>query len=500
MKTNQSIGKLASAALLITMSSAFGQSPDLGLFSNHGDIGSVLKPGSAEFDSAKGAYLVGGGGGNMWITNDAFHFVWKQMSGDVALSANIRWIGTDGNAHRKACLILRQTLEPNSAYADAVLHGNGLACLQYREAPDAQTREIQSSAANPARLCIQRRGAYVSLYIAAPGETLHPAGGSFRIQLNESFYLGLGVCAHDNNVLEQAEFSNVEITPLPSNPAVSPAIESTLEVFTLAPMERRVVYHTSDHIEAPNWSQDGQYLLINRNGRIYQLPATGGQPRLIDTGIAVHCNNDHGISPDGKLLAVSDQSGDDNKSRIYVLPLSGGSPRRVTPQGPSYWHGWSPDGRTLAYCAERNGQFDIYTIPVGGGVEKRLTTAPGLDDGPDYSPDGKYIYFNSERTGRMQIWRMRSDGSRQEQMTDDEYNNWFAHPSPDGKWIVFLSYPKDVNGHPENKDVMLRLMPAGGGKIQVLTKFFGGQGTINVPSWSPDSLRFAFVNYQPVYP
>jgi hypothetical protein len=220
MKTNQSIGKLASAALLITMSPAFGQSPDLGLFSNHGDIGSVLKPGSAEFDSAKGAYLVGGGGENMWFTNDAFHFVWKQMSGDVALSANIRWIGTDGNAHRKACLILRQTLEPNSAYADAVLHGNGLACLQYREAPDAQTREIQSSAANPARLCIQRRGAYVSLYIAAPGETLHPAGGSFRIQLNEPFYLGLGVCAHDNNRLEQAEFSNVK-SPLcpPTRPS-----------------------------------------------------------------------------------------------------------------------------------------------------------------------------------------------------------------------------------------------------------------------------------------
>ena len=135
-----------------------------------------------------------------------------------------------------------------------------------------------------------------------------------------------------------------------------------------------------------------------------------------------------------------------------------------------------------------------------GGEEQRLTTAPGLDDGPEYSPDGRHIYFNSDRTGLMQIWRMKTDGSEQEQMTKDKYNNWFAHPSPDGRWIVFLSYPGDVKGHPANKDVMLRLMPARGGPIEVLAKLFGGQGTINVPSWSPDSQRVAFVSYQPVHP
>jgi Tol biopolymer transport system component len=264
-------------------------------------------------------------------------------------------------------------------------------------------------------------------------------------------------------------------------------------------MDRRVLYHTTDHIEAPNWSRDGLYLLFNRNGRICKLPATGGELQVLDTGSAIHCNNDHGISPDGKLLAISDQSADDKKSRIYVLPVTGGTPRLVTPNAPSYWHGWSPDGKTLAYCAERNGEFDIYTIPAEGGEEKRLTTATGLDDGPDYSPDGKYIYFNSNRTGLMQIWRMKADGSEQEQFTNDEYNNWFPHPSPDGKSVVFLSYAKDVTGHPENKDVMLRLIPAQGGPMQVLAKLFGGQGTINVPSWSPESLRVAFVSYQNVY-
>ncbi len=154
---------------------------------------------------------------------------------------------------------------------------------------------------------------------------------------------------------------------------------------------------------------------------------------------------------------------------------------------------------------QRNGDFDIYTVPVTGGEETRLTTAKGLDDGPEYSPDGQYIYFNSERTGHMQIWRMKADGGNQEQVFSDDYNNWFPHISPDGQWMVFLTYEKDVTGHPENKDVMLRLMslspePNNDKKITVLAKLFGGQGTINVPSWSPDSNSVAFVSYQFIVP
>ena len=292
-----------------------------------------------------------------------------------------------------------------------------------------------------------------------------------------------------------------------ASPPADPHVDSTLEVVSIASMNRRVVYQTADHIEAPNWSRDGQYFLFNSGGRIYRLPAAGGRPQMVDTGAAQKCNNDHGISPDGKLLVISDQSEADNKSRIHLLPIAGGAPRKVTALAPSYWHGWSPDGQTLAYCAERGGNYDIYTISAQGGPERRLTSAPGLDDGPDYSPDGRYIYFNSLRSGLMQIWRMKPDGSGQEQVTSDDYNNWFAHPSPDGKWLVFLSYARDVKGHPANQDVMLRLMPAPcagqgqiQGKIQVLAKLFGGQGTINVPSWSPDSQRVAFVSYRRVTP
>jgi Tol biopolymer transport system component len=272
---------------------------------------------------------------------------------------------------------------------------------------------------------------------------------------------------------------------------------STLETVAIASKDRRAIFTSTNHFEAPNWSRDG-YLYFNSKGRIYRIPAMGGEAREINTGFAIRCNNDHGISPDGLRLAISDQS-QERRSVIYTLPVGGGTPERITQtgaSGASYWHGWSPDGKTLAFCGERKGEFDIYTIAANGGDETRLTNAKGLDDGPDYSPDGQFIYFNSERNGSMQVWRMYADGSGQEQITSDEMNNWFPHPSPDGKWLVFLSYEKEVKGHPENKDVTLRLMPLTGGKIETLAKLFGGQGTINVPSWAPDSRHLAFVSYQ----
>jgi Tol biopolymer transport system component len=245
---------------------------------------------------------------------------------------------------------------------------------------------------------------------------------------------------------------------------------------------------------------DGKNLLFNRNGRIEKIPVTGGTPQIIDTGFAVRCNNDHGISPDGTQLVISDQSQGEHQSLVYIVPIGGGTPRRITQKSPSYWHGWSPNGKTLAFVGQRIDDFDIYTVPVGGGEETGLTTAKGLDDGPEYSPDGKYIYFNSERTGHMQIWRMRADGSEQEQVTFDEFNNWFPHISPDGQQMVFLTYDASVTGHPENKDVALRLMSLKDKKVTVLAKLFGGQGTINVPSWSPDGKQLSFVSYQLVPP
>lgn len=258
---------------------------------------------------------------------------------------------------------------------------------------------------------------------------------------------------------------------------------------------------SKQHFEAPNWHPDN-YLVLNSKGRLYSLDLKTKELKVINTGSATENNNDHGISPDKKWLALShndkqDTSKKSYKSAIYIVPITGGTPKRITPEVPSYWHGWSPDGKTLAYCGERNGNFDIYTIAVEGGTETRLTSTEGLDDGPDYSPDGKYIYFNSYRTGHMQIWRMHADGASPEQLTFDENSNWFPHPSPNNKHVVYLAYTSDQKQeHLFGKDVKLRLLDPKTKAVRDLTDvFFGGQGTINVPSWSPDSRKVAFISY-----
>jgi hypothetical protein len=470
----------------------------VGVFEGRGDVGSVLHAGSVDYDASKRTYAISGSGENMWFAADAFQFAWKKMSGDVTLSADISFLTKTGNEHKKAVLMLRQSLDADSVYADVALHASGLTSLQFRDEKGVVTREVQSSVSGPKRLRIAKRGDYVYMALAADGD-FEIAGGWLRIPLQGPFYVGLGVCSHDKDVVEKATFSNVELTQ-PAPATGQPVLYSTLETIDIDSADRRVSYLAKGRFEAPNWTRDGKAFLFNRDGHIERLPVDGAQPVAIDTGFAVRCNNDHGISPDATQLAISDNSQGDHESLVYLVPITGGVPRRVTQKSPSYWHGWSPDGKTLAFVGQRNGDFDIYTIPAAGGEETRLTTAKGLDDGPEYSPDGKYIYFNSERTGHMQIWRMKPDGSDQEQVFSDDLNNWFPHISPDSQWMVFLTYEADVTGHPENKNVMLRLMSladpkATEKKITVLAKFFGGQGTINVPSWSPDSKRLTFVSY-----
>jgi TolB protein len=274
---------------------------------------------------------------------------------------------------------------------------------------------------------------------------------------------------------------------------------SILEVVDVDSEVRTVLAEFEDLIEAPNWTQDGKYLVYNSNGRIYTFNLETKEISEIYSGLAVNCNNDHVLSPDGKQIAVSHHTSEDGKSRIYVLPLEGGEPTLITPMGPSYLHGWSPDGKTLAYCAERNGQYDVYTIPSIGGNETQLTNLPGLDDGPEYSPCGRYIWFNSTRSGLMQVWRMEKDGSNPVQMTFDESNSWFPHVSPDGRRVVYITYKKgdvEPGAHPANKNVEIRIMSSEGGEFETVVKLFGGQGTINVNSWAPDSKKLAFVSYR----
>jgi TolB protein len=512
--------QLALFALVLSLGRDTPAAQTLGVFTASSDVGtpSTIGRGSASYDPVTKVYTVEGGGENMWSTADHFHYVWKKMSGDVMLDATIEFVGTSPatgspEGHRKACLVIRQTLDADAVYADAAAHGDGLTSLQWRDTKGGVTHEVQSNIVGPKRLRIEKRGNYVSMSVAAPGEELRPAGGAARVEFSGDFYVGVAVSAHNTARLEKATFSDVDLRPAPAV-AGRTTLVNTLETINLRSKDRRVVYVVTqpDRIEAPNWfPDDTNTLYFNTGGKLYKVqaepPGTKPNPNrlkvpeVVDLGSLTRINNDHGVTLDGKLWAISDQSQTVNGQRpslIYTVPVGGGPAKRVTEQGPSYFHGWAPDGNTLAYCASRGGNYDVYTIDVSGGAEKRLTSAQGKDDGPEFSPDGKTIYFNSERTGAMQIWRMNADGSQQEQVTNDDFENWFPHISPNGQSLVFLTYQKGVGDHPENKDVMLRLMDLTTGKIDVLAKLFGGQGTINVSSWSPNSQYLAFVSYRVV--
>lgn len=485
-------------AVLLPCSVLLGQgiAGPVGLFESHTDIGTVLHAGTVEYDGSKRLYTVTASGENLWARADDLQYVWKKVSGDVTLTADLAFVGTGGNAHRKGVLMIRQSLDTDSAYVDAALHGNGLTSIQARDEKGAITHEVQSWSSAPKRLRIAKRGAEFYAFVGGEGEALSPSGGSMKVKLAEPFYVGLGVCAHDKNAVEKVLFSNVDLTTGAPVPRGEPALHSTLEIVRLAALtDHRALLVLPGQIDAPGWTPDGASVVFSRGGGIYRALADGGRAEDVATGFARRSNGHHGVSPDGRLLAVSDESQDQHQSTIYVLPVAGGTPKRITTRSPSYFHGWSPDGNTLVFTGVRDGKTGIYAVPASGGDETRLTDT-GLNDNPEYSPDGKYIYFNSERGGGVQVWRMWSDGTAQEQVTSDAFHNCFPHLSPDGRRLAFLSYPKNATACAPNSEVALRVYSIGTQKTDVLATLLGGPGSMGAPFWSSDGRRIAFVSYQ----
>lgn len=499
---------LATAALA-GQAPAPASGPALGLFQGHGDVGNPKLAGTSFYNGATQEYTLSAGGVNMWGERDEYQFAWRRMTGDFILDTRIAFHGAGVDPHRKAGLIVRKTLDDNSPYVDAAIHGDGLTSLQFRRTPGAVTEQIESSVKGADVVRLERRGGTYIMSVATFGNTFTETQTS-EIDLGDEVYVGLFLCAHNPDVIERASFDNVRITR-PAAADFRPyrdyigAVLETLDIET----GRRQVLHRSPQAlpyEAPNWTTDGGALIYNTSGtnadhrgRLHRFDLLTRQSTTIDTGTNIRNNNDHVLSFDGTMLGISDQSLQGVGSTIYTVPVTGGTPTRITTLAPSYLHGWSPDAKWLVYTGGRNGEFDIYRIPSdGSGPEENLTKATGLDDGPEFTPDGAYIYFNSVRgaSGRMQIWRMRPDGSGQEQITDDEYNNWFPHMSPDGQSIAYIAFPPDIepNDHPYYKRVYLRTMPIGGGPAKVVGYVYGGQGTINVPSWSPDGRTIAFVS------
>ena len=482
-------------------SDVLGAQGPVGIFANQTPVGRAR--GSASYDPQQQTYLLAGSGQNMWDSRDDFRFVWNRLSGNFILSTRAHFIGAGVEEHRKIGWTIRSSLDPGSAHVTATLHGSGLMSLQFRRQTGGITEEEKSADSLPdadAVIQLERRDGEYVMSVAQFGDTLvttRLAG----VSLPDTVYVGLFVCAHNETVTERARFSNVRITtPAPKElVAYRDYLGSNLEILDVATGNTTIVHQYLGSFQAPNWTHDGKALIYVQEGRLYRFDLATRSPSVVNTGFATRNNNDHVLSFDGRMLAISNHAVEDSgggASIVYTVPATGGTPKRITAKGPSYLHGWSPDGRWLVYVGERNDSFDIYKISAAGGDEIRLTTAPGLDDGPEYTPDGTYIYFNSSRSGRMQIWRMRPDGTGQEQITNDGFNNWFPHISPDGKWIVYVAFGTDVapDDHPFYKHVSLRLMPIGGGPFRVIAYLYGGQGTINVPSWSPDGKRLAFVS------
>ncbi len=485
-------------AIFVCAHPAMSKDSRLGEFDGSDDVGKVARPGSCQYSPTSQEYIIEGSGTNMWFNQDEFHFLWKRLKGDFILRARVQFVGDGVDPHRKMGWMIRNTLESNSAHVNACVHGDGLTSLQFRRTRDGQTEESKSKATAPNVVQLERRGNTYIMSTATFGKPFVTVQMS-DFQLKDKVYVGLYVCSHNPEVSEKAVFRNVRITvpaPIDFHP-YRDYIASRLEIMDIEDGYRKIVYRDRDSIQAPNWTLDGKSLIYNSKGLLYNFNLTAKTPTVINTDFANRNNNDHVLSFDGKHLGISHHGSEDNShSIIYTLDVGGGKPKRVTQLGPSYLHGWSPDGNELIYTGQRNGQYDIYKISRFNGKEIQLTNTKGLDDGSEYTPDGKYIYFNSNRTGTMQIWRMKPDGTEPQQITFDEYNDWFPHISPDGRWIVLLSFAKEIDSadHPFYKQTYLRLIPTAGGKPKVIGYVYGGQGTINVPSWSPDSKKIAFVS------
>jgi TolB protein len=490
--------------LLLTTLSLNGQMLEpVGVFDHHQDVGNPKLKGSVVYDKENQTYTMSGAGKNMWATEDQFHFLWKKIKGDFMIRATINFIGKGTDPHRKIGIIARDNLNTGSRYADGCVHGDILTSLQYRPNEGDSTDQVVVSTYHPTDIELERVGNTFTFSAAVFGEAYKSV--TKELALSEEVYAGLFICSHLEDVVEKAVFSNVQII-IPPNKNFVPYrdyIGSHLEIMDITTGHRKILHSAPNSLQAPNWTPDNKYLIFNsltpNENLLYRYDLKTGQISKLNTGFANQNNNDHVLSYDGKMIAISNHVGEKRTSTIFMLPVGGSdNPTKITSElnGHSFLHSWSPDHKKLLFTGLRNNEWNIVSVDIDTKKETILTEDATLDDGPEYSPDGKYIYFNSVRTGTMQLWRMKPDGSDEEQVTFDEYNNWFPHFSPDGKWILYVAFPKDIDptSHPFYKKIYLRLMPAAGGVAKTIGYVYGGQGTINVPSWSPDSKKIAFVS------
>ena len=493
----------ATASLLCGASVAQDHSSVLGFFEDQSDIGSVVPVGTGSYDPGKGIYTLTSAGANTWYRVDDFHYLWKKSVGDVALTADITFPAQtydhQPSPHRKGLLMFRQTLDAGGVYVDVAVHGSGLTALQYRRERGANTQdmEINTDAVRTVRL--EKRGDVFTLFGSRKGEPFHPLGASIKLHLEEPFYVGLGAVSHDVDTTDKIEFAHVTLQP-PTPVARDTQLHSTLQTISIQDQFRRamMIRTVPGRLQSPNWAPDRQSIYVHEDGRVrkipYLTPDAGGVPEDVAVGELVDCSGNFGLSPDGQYLAVSCAETKGGRHDVYVLPARGGeTPRKLTNgASSSFFHAWAPDSQTIAFTRGSAGRADIFTVPLAGEAETRLTSDT-VNDGPDYTPDGKLVYFDSSRSGSTQIWRMKSDGTAAEQITDDDNLNSSPHVSPDGKSVAFLSQP--ANSDQGITDATLKVMSIGDGMIRPIVDFQGNRDSFSMYGWG-DGTHLAFVSYQ----
>ncbi|HEU4583806.1 MAG TPA: hypothetical protein VFS67_36365 [Polyangiaceae bacterium] len=471
----------------------------LGVFEHHQDIGAPRLAGNAVYNPIDQTYTLTGAGSRSGPALAEFHFAEKRIQGDFIVQATLHQPSPRGTIG----ILARDARSGSSRYAAGCVHGDATTALQYVSSAGASAARIELSSFHPTEIQLARTGNRFTLSAATFGENYKSV--SHELALDAALHVGLFVSSDSEEELARAVFSNVRLS-LPAAADFKPYSDylgSHLEVLEVATGQRRILHSEPGSIQAPNWTPDDKLLYNSAEGVMYSYDIATGKVSELETGQCRQNNNDHVLSFDGKMLALSNYSGDPRRSVAFILPATGSrEPKQITSpeRGHTFLHGWSPDGKKLVFTGGRKGETghyrNLWSVDVDTKVETALTPPGTLDDGPEYTPDGKYIYFNSVRTGTMQIWRMRPDGSEPEQITFDESNDWFPHISPDGKWIVYLAFPADMDPwtHPFYRHCYIRLMPAAGGVPRNIAYIYGGQGSMNTPGWSPDSKRIAFIS------
>ncbi len=504
IRATRSIKMLSALALCAAAGAGAAQNgAELGEFAAQSDVGLVTPQGNARYSATSDTYTLTGAGANTWYHVDDFHYLWKKMSGDVALTAEIRFPPVtyqhEPDPHRKGILMFRQTLDSGGIYADAVVHGSGLTALQYRRERGANTEDIELNIEAPQSVRIEKRGAAFTLYLSMKGEALHPVGASIALHLRDPFYVGLGVVSHDVDTVDEVEFRRVRLQALPPLTKSAPRrrYSTLLTIQTEDQYRRAAVIRTGTALmQSANWLPHNPNIYVYESGHMlaipYLDPAAGGAARIINAGSLVDCSGNYGLAPDGQSLAVSCEQAHGGLHQVYVLPASGtGTPRQLTRGAQSFFHAWSPDSKTIAFTRGSASKADIFTVTAAGG-EARQLTHDTINDGPDYSADGKFIYFDSSRSGQTQIWRMRTDGSAAEQITADDCRNSSPHLSPDGKSLAYLAQP--AGSGEAIGEAAVKIVTLSDGLIRTLTQLQGNRDSFSMYGWG-DNNHVAFVSY-----